>query len=104
MFNIVNRQNVAHMSLSASASTSDIFFFLFHIILVSILYLFLHGIRAKFLWHLTNIIAYFVVIYSSIDWQILAQCGLALHKIFYGYFSVLRPSLSVAAWPLMRFF
>jgi hypothetical protein len=62
---------------SAPASTSDIFFFLFHIILFSILYLFLHGIKVKFLWPLTNIIAYFVVICGSIHWRILAQCGLA---------------------------
>jgi len=90
--------------MSLSASASDIFFFLFHIILFSILYLFLHGIRAKFLWHLTNIIAYFVMICGSIHWQILAKCSLALHKIFYGYFYVLQPALLVAAWPLMRFF
>lgn len=45
MFNIVNRQDVAHTSLSASA----IFFFLFHIILFSLLYLFIHVMRANVL-------------------------------------------------------
>jgi hypothetical protein len=77
MFNVVNRQDVTHTSLSTPLS---LIFSLSHNIS---LYLFLHGIRAKFLWPLTNIIAYFVVICGSIYWRILAQCGLALHRIFY---------------------